>query len=575
MKKISLYIASVMLGACGLLSCSDNWETPPAFYPTEAGDIEATITIADLKATYWDSSTDYVSTVGTTANGKNTIIKGTVTSSTVENNIYKTVYIQDSTSAICLGLDTNAVYSVMPMGVEVALNLTGMSIGRFKGLMQIGKDNNGKMGRVAYRNIERRLSVDFMGGQLDTTATTLSELLASSKTTTGQIYWESRLVRINGVKFMEAGEDFSEEGESTSRTITDGKGNYLTVRNSNSADFAYQPLPYGTGDIVGILSYYNGWQLLLNDENGCIDFDGEGAPDDDIPEPERPEGVLSVEEAYAIIAANEIPDHTVQVMGRITSINAADFQPSYGNLTYTLKDKNGKKGLEVYRGYWLNGAKFTSASQIQIGQYIIVEGTLVNYNGKYEFTNGSKVITYFGDIVDTPDTPGTDEPGTDEPDESVTVFSETFAGGIGDFTIENAVMPEGVTYIWQHDSSYKCMKASAYVSGTRYVTDSWLISPVIDLSATTAAALSFEQAVNYLDNAAKKMLSVNVRPEGGEWTEVTVPTWPAGSNWTFGPSGKIDLSAFAGKKVQIGFRYTSSATDAATWEVKHVKVESN
>ncbi|HAW58083.1 MAG TPA: hypothetical protein DCX03_03550, partial [Bacteroidales bacterium] len=40
--------------------------------------------------------------------------------------------------------------------------------------------------------------------------------------------------------------------------------------------------------------------------------------------------------------------------------------------------------------------------------------------------------------------------------------------------------------------------------------------------------------------------------------------------WTF--SGNIDIANFASGNVYIGFKYTSTATESATWEVDDIKV---
>ena len=57
------------------------------------------------------------------------------------------------------------------------------------------------------------------------------------------------------------------------------------------------------------------------------------------------------------------------------------------------------------------------------------------------------------------------------------------------------------------------------------------------------------------------------------WTQVTtIPARSTGENWNFVNMGPIDLSEYKGQKVNIGFRYTSTASGAATWELKNAKV---
>ena len=64
-----------------------------------------------------------------------------------------------------------------------------------------------------------------------------------------------------------------------------------------------------------------------------------------------------------------------------------------------------------------------------------------------------------------------------------------------------------------------------------------------------------------------------VKEEGGEWVELAKPTSPASFSWTFFANDPVDLSAYKGKKIQIGFRYVSTSSVAGTWEIKNIKVE--
>ena len=84
----------------------------------------------------------------------------------------------------------------------------------------------------------------------------------------------------------------------------------------------------------------------------------------------------------------------VQVEGYIISIEEVSTQ--YGNATYVISDsKTDATGLTIFRGYYLDGAKFTSADQIKVGAKVIVEGTLTKYNNTTpEMTTGNKIVSY-------------------------------------------------------------------------------------------------------------------------------------------------------------------------------------
>lgn len=166
-----------------------------------------------------------------------------------------------------------------------------------------------------------------------------------------------------------------------------------------------------------------------------------------------------------------------------------------------------------------------------------------------------------------------------QPDASV-VFTETFAEGIGTFVIEDKQLSEPLKYVWKHDN-HKYMKASAFIfdktteTGACYAAESWLVSPVIDLTGKTGAALSFEHAANkYFKNPVTDFCVVKVKAEGGDWTNLTYSGVPTGENWDF-VQAEADLKAYEGKKIQLAFVYLSNTKVAGTWEVKNVKVTAN
>ena len=199
-----------------------------------------------------------------------------------------------------------------------------------------------------------------------------------------------------------------------------------------------------------------------------------------------------------------------------------------------------------------------------LGKMLLVKGKLRKYFGKAGLRDSGGTVNDFELEGYTPPTPGNE------------IFSETFANGQGNFVIENLIMPDTLNYVWNHDANYSCMKASAFVSGQAYKTESWLVSPSIDLTGVSTATLSFEQAVNYASptGALSVMISTNYANGviAATWTELTLSAWPAGNNWTFVTS-TADLTPYVGQTVTIAFKYTSTTSTSATWEVKNFVVE--
>ena len=196
-----------------------------------------------------------------------------------------------------------------------------------------------------------------------------------------------------------------------------------------------------------------------------------------------------------------------------------------------------------------------------LGHQVILGGDIIKYFGQIGIKN-TKSYEWIGTAPEL-GTGGGSSSGSD---------SGYLVNGMDDFTIDNVNLPSELNYVWSWDAAYGA-KASAFYNSTNYATESILISPEITLAADAQAA-TFSQALNFLNgNNRADFVNVVVR-EGtsGAWTVANVSAWPAGSDWGFVDNCQIDLSAYAGKTIQIGFKYTSSNSCAPTWEVKRLVV---
>lgn len=108
-----------------------------------------------------------------------------------------------------------------------------------------------------------------------------------------------------------------------------------------------------------------------------------------------PETAYTVAKAIELIAANEGLDTKVYVKGKIASIK--EVSTSYGNATYTIsEDGTTTTTLTVFRGYYLDGEKFTAEDQIKVGDQVVVYGKLTLYNGTNEINTGSSIYSLNG-----------------------------------------------------------------------------------------------------------------------------------------------------------------------------------
>lgn len=239
----------------------------------------------------------------------------------------------------------------------------------------------------------------------------------------------------------------------------------------------------------------------------------------------------------------------------------------------------------------LDGVKMTFVLNGKTFEWPVTVSGGTGFEAGYKYTytatlsteNGKPAVIMGGASIDS----WTDQAGGDinvnfgeggeQPAGEKVLLDEKFDTGMGAFTIDDKTKPSDLDYIWKFDSgttssggNYAYMKASAYKNSTTYESESWLISPEIDLTdITTTVTFTFEHAINKGNTEAHK---VWVKETGGTWQELTGIAYPTGTDWNFVSSGNIDLSSYKGKKVQIGFQYTSTTSSAATWELKNVKV---
>ena len=174
----------------------------------------------------------------------------------------------------------------------------------------------------------------------------------------------------------------------------------------------------------------------------------------------------------------------------------------------------------------------------------------------------------------TPDPKPEPQPTPDPKPEmpvGATVYEKALTDNIEGWTLQQGELPEGLTAVWMQHSKYG-LKATGHYggkTGKNTDTEAWAISPEVELKKTSF--LTFEHAIGYTTEASTQGLYIR---EGatGEWQPLEVKTWPTGKNFTYVNSGAIDLRNYTGKKVQFGFKYTSTTEGAATWEIKNFKV---
>lgn len=151
-------------------------------------------------------------------------------------------------------------------------------------------------------------------------------------------------------------------------------------------------------------------------------------------------------------------------------------------------------------------------------------------------------------------------------------------GESGGFTTQDIEL-SGLSYIWKLDNSYG-WKGSGYYNNTNTATESYLISPEIDLSKAAAPTLIFDIMINFLAGNDRKdylnaMISTDYSNDAttATWETLDIKGWPKGSSWDFSTIEPVSLKEYVGKKIRLAFHYKSTTTAAPTVEIKNISIK--
>lgn len=237
------------------------------------------------------------------------------------------------------------------------------------------------------------------------------------------------------------------------------------------------------------------------------------------------------------------------------------FAPESGYGTQELKDAQG------------NAINIRTSNYADFASNMLPSGTgnviaiLGRFNGEWQLTI-RKADDIFG--FDNQEPGGGNQPTPE--DESL--FSETFKSNQGQFTIDNKDIGS-LSYVWKFDSYNNSgyMKASAFANSTNVAAESWLVSPVIDLTSAKSATLTFEHTGKYFGTMSDEA-TLYAKAEGEtSWKQLTIPNYFSNSDWNFVNSGEISLFSYVGKKMQFAFKYKSTSSHAGTWEIMNVSIK--
>lgn len=284
MKNIKYLLMLVL--ACSLFTgcMDDDWDTPNAEALNKAyGNQEIAetnvITIGSLKEKY--ENVINASTNSYEQITEDVQIKGRVVGNDIGGNIYNEVSIDDGTGAILICISQGGLFSYLPVGQEIVVDLKGLYIGGYGKQAEIGMPYTNAKGNSYVSRMSRVLwNKHFkLTGVADASKVVAEEFDLSKRTKEEYCTANNgKLMTIKNVEFTNADgkttfapSDEKDAANSVNRGLSqNGKPiatSSIVVRTSSYADFAAKQLPTGKLNITGVFTRYRTtWQILIRDE---------------------------------------------------------------------------------------------------------------------------------------------------------------------------------------------------------------------------------------------------------------------------------------------------------------------
>ena len=229
-------------------------------------DFEANKFIGDLKAEYTGETLDLIE--------EDIIIKGTVIGNDESGNFYKTIIIQDSLedgtqAGIEIQLNETGLHTKFPIGQLVYIKCKGLYLGNYEGVVKIGVDYEGDVGRIEEPLIDQYLFKSDGGLPIQPKVVSIASLdidcenIIGDEPTYTVVYrseYVNTLIKIENCEFNEneLTRTYADISNQTTSEVafTDIQGYQGLVRTSGYANFANNQVAQGSGDLIAIYNPY-------------------------------------------------------------------------------------------------------------------------------------------------------------------------------------------------------------------------------------------------------------------------------------------------------------------------------
>ncbi|UAY52973.1 DUF5689 domain-containing protein [Ferruginibacter albus] len=240
--------ATVIVAIVIISSCKKDFDSPPVpSYPNV--DTMRTISIKDLKAMHQKGHVEAIT--------GDSVIVGTVVADDKSGNFYQSVIIEDETGGILIRMAGSNLYTQYPVGRKVAVKCSGLYMGDYNGLIQLGGgiDNTSTppgVTLIANGYFDNYVVKGSLYNPVVPTTVKIADLDDS---------YQNMLIKIDSTEFTSAelGSTYGDPTRTVSAVnfdIENCGGDIITLRNSSYANFAAIQVPQGKGSLTGIYGVF-------------------------------------------------------------------------------------------------------------------------------------------------------------------------------------------------------------------------------------------------------------------------------------------------------------------------------
>lgn len=266
------------------------------------------------------------------------------------------------------------------------------------------------------------------------------------------------------------------------------------------------------------------------------------------------------------------PANAASLQSQLVQISPVEFAPNATTGTFadavtkssvnqTLKECGGSKSIIVRSSGYANFA----AKPLPAGSGTIT-AVLTQYNGDMQLTiRNYAEISMNQPSCSTPTVPAGSYLSKDFNDNSVT------SGGWSEYKTSGNV---GWKTSTAGGAPNPYCQISNFANSVNSPCETWLISPSINLSASTNPVLNFRNAYKFTGAPLELYVIANYtggNPTTSAWTKLSFTL--SSGNFVFANSGDVALSAYKSATTRFAFRYQGSSSDGSTWEVDDIVVK--